>query len=256
MNNNPNWNNPQQQWNRPTPPPQKKGYGKWIILGAAILIVLSGIVFVAAWLGRKVGTTMGTVVSTTSQMVKDLDSSFVDMLDQSLDPANSQACLELIGTINADSTLSDSKKVTMTNNLNQLRISSDEMVEFIKTYRDGFRDTLRTIPQPKSNINNSYAYFIQTGRASQLKNRLLEYRNQAFSNLPVAQQDSLVLDKLGVYDEKDMALHPWQTQSWETNYFNKTPADVIITCDNIKRQVSDFERAILEQYKEYLSTPH
>jgi hypothetical protein len=181
-------------------------------------------------------------------------------LSQSLedlkDPDNSATSLELIGMINADSTLSDSMKVAMTNNLNLLRINSDRMVELIKTYRDGFRDTLRIIPNPMMDINNSYTYFIQAGRASQLKDSLLEFRNQTFRNLPAAQQDSLLLDKLGVYDKEDMANNPWQTESWETNYFNKTPTSVLITCNNMKRQVSDFEGAILEQYRDYLSTPH
>lgn len=254
MNYNPNWNNPQQQYRQQpprVPQPPRNNTKLVIILSVAGLLVIGGIFYVAIWAGR----TFGSFVGNTSRAIKEttdgLDSAFFGSMMESASDKSGRY-YEIIEAINLDSTLSDSEKVKLTNNLNALRKKTDEVLDLIELYGDGYNDTLPLKKDTVTNKKLAYAYFIKTGRAAELKQTLIDFRDKTFADLPdPAQQDKLV-NIINVYDNETAPAYLKETTSWESSNFHRSAAGVRTNLNTIMRQVISFENAALDCYKLYV----
>lgn len=248
MNYNPNWNNPQQQPNRPAPRNNTKLI---VILSVVGLLFIGGIFYVVVWAGK----TFGSFVGNTSRAIKEttdgLDSAFFGSMMESASDKSGRY-YEIIEAINSDSMLTDSEKVKLTNNLNALRKKTDEVLDLIELYGDGYNDTLPLKKDTVTNKKLAYAYFIQTGRASELKQMLANYRDAMFANLPDASQQAKLENIIGIYDNETAPAYLKETTSWENTNFHRSAAGVRTNLNTITRQVISFENAVLNCYRQYL----
>jgi hypothetical protein len=245
MNYNPNWNNPQQQWNQPpAPKPQPKKSMKWPVIITLIVVgVVGGAISLAVFLGKS----MAGLVERSSRHSMELRKSLIAPA-----PASTQDYYSIIDEINSDSLLADSTKVKLTQHLNELRKKANEINELVELYEDGYNDTLPRTRRHDSEQEIAHAYFIQSGRATNLKQALTELQEETLKNLPDTSQASRFVNILDVYDNDTAPDYLRQSTSWESTRFDQSSFAVRMHLDMIKQQVESFERAILKYYSEDL----
>lgn len=243
MNYNPNWNNPQQQWNQPpAPAPQPKKSMKWpIIITIIVVVVVGGLISLAIFLGRSMGEVMQRTSRMSIQRQKSLEK-----------PASTQDYYNVIDEINSDSLLADSMKVKLTQNLNELRKNVNEINELVELYEDGYNDTLPSTRRHDSEKKFSHAYFIQSGRAANLKQALTDLQEETLKNLPDTAQASRFINILGVYDNDTAPDYLQQSTSWESTRFDQPAITVRLNLQMIKMEIESFEEAVLKYYRERL----
>lgn len=245
MNYNPNWNNPQQNWNQPpapTPSPKKNNKTIVIIVVIAVLVV-GGLFYLASFLGKKFSQTIGKI-----------SESEIHRIEERKEKSNSQTYTDLSILINANANLPDSLKRELTQHLIDLEKMADDAKQLIKEYDKGFADTLSG-QNLFSAMNKKWghAYFIKTGRATTLKNKVMYLKEKAYADLPGQVQDNSVLDILDVYENAgNTPNYMDQFTGWENVHFNQPSIAVNENLSKFKRQISNYEDAILAQYRTYL----
>lgn len=247
MNFNQNWNNPQQNWNQPpapTPPPRKSGNKTTIIIIAIAVCVVGGLFYLAYFLGKKFSETIGKVSESTIQRV-----------DSLREYSNTQTYTALFNEINMNQEFSDSMRLALTRNIRLLGTLTDDANTLLNKYDDGFDDTLKD-QNAFSLLNKKWgnAYFLKTGRATNLKNALLNLREKAFLDLPSEVRDSSILAIIVVYNnEAVIPDYLKNLASWEGLYFNQPSLVIRGNFTTLRRQTRSYEDAVLEGYREYLA---
>jgi hypothetical protein len=243
MNNHPNWNNPQQQ-PAPTPPKRKVN---WTIIIVSIVVVVAGSLFyLASFLGKNFAEVIGKFPKSNVQRLDNLSTNLKES-------SNSQAYYELIDEINSDSVFSDSLKVKLTGDLNALRRNVDEVIDLVGFYEDGYNDTLPAKKNPIINKQLAHAYFIKTGRASELKRVLTDLRDEAFTDLPDTTQLNDLVNIIGIYDNETAPDYLKETTSWENTNFHQSATVVRANINTIRIEIIRFENAVLDRYRKYLN---
>ncbi|MCX6311573.1 MAG: hypothetical protein NT084_08030 [Bacteroidetes bacterium] len=229
---------PQQNWNQAPQQPEKpssSSWAKWLIIAIVVGGLITALIFFVASLGKKFGKTISDVSKNNLGMVDSLQAISINEEYDSL-----------YAQISRDSSSSEMKWA-----VDDLRNSTDSILQLLSKYQDGFNDTIKDAGT-LSQFDRAWAhnYFIKTGRAVKLKHILLSYRENIIHFLPPTEQDSslrsyLLLDELS----KTMPRFLKNLGSWENIYFNQPAMNVNINFKTIRKQVRDFEKEIIERYK-------
>lgn len=234
MNYNPNWNNPQQQYQPPAPrvpQPPRNNTKVVIIICVGALLLVGGLFYCIAF----IGSSLGTAVGSTSEKVKEL-------METPIDPTNSFYYSSLMQKINSDSAIPADVKTELTGNLNVLKNNMRETRELLKLYEDGFSDTLPDKRKFSSFDKKwAHAYFIASGRSANLQQLLSTLEEQTLSNLPDSTQRSRfenLIDK--------------PSAGWDEEHFHRSSDIVNVNLASILMQIDGFEKAILRHYDDYI----
>ncbi len=248
MNNNQNLNTPPQNWNQPSLPPKKsRGKIKWILIITLGCALLAYVFYQASVFGKKIGKEISKETGATNNVTDSLA-----IIERE---GNYAATLSQI-----DSTkiMSDSLRADFTSKVNELKSSSSEILAILNQYADGFNDTLKN-ESILSQLNQQWAlhYFIKSGRATKLKNLLLDFQNKSVANLPSEEQEESLLHILAVYNtSKSSNKFISEFASWENVKFGQPAMNVRLNISGIRSNIIRFENAVLEHYKKNLSTVH
>ena len=230
----------QQPWNQFTPPPKKtpQKNNRWIIWVSISLVVIG----LVSWLGYKVykagqhfGDTIGNVAANG-----------IGMADSLSEITKDSTYYSLYAQLGDDS-LSKIYKA----GLDDLKSSTDSIFAIMRSYHDGFRDTLGDASGfQMMDKRVSENYFIKTGRAKKLKNAFVVYRYKLIHDLPENEQDSSLYNFL-LIDEISNAMPGFMKNltGWENIYFNQPPMNVKLNFTNLKMQLNTFQNAILQRWK-------
>jgi flagellar basal body-associated protein FliL len=241
MDNNQNWNNPQQ----PLPSPPKRKVN-WTIIIVSIVIVIAGSLFyLASFLGKNFAEVIEKFPKSNTQKLHDLNKPLQEI-------SNTEAYYELIDEINSDSLFSDSLKVKLTHDLNTFRKNVDETLDLIELYEDGYNDTLPLKKDPVVNKKLAHAYFIKTDRASTLKQTLADLKDKAFTDLPDTTQLNDLVNIISIYDNETAPAYLKETTSWENTNFHQSASGVRANLNTIRTEVIRFENAVLDRYRRYV----
>jgi len=228
-----------QGWMPPSMPPEpKKPSRSWIIWVIVIAAVISlvGLVGYKVW---KAGSRKGHFINKEA-------SSAMNKLDSTATNTHEEKFQELYGMLGTDSASNAIRA-----KLDALHASTDSLVTLLGAYHDGFQDTMRGAGG-LSQFDKSWAhnYFIVTGRATKLKNKLLYYRASSIHNLPADQQDSslayiIIIDDL----QKSMPGFMKKFTRWEYMYFDQPAMNVNMNLTLIRTEIRSFEGEILQRWE-------
>lgn len=233
--------NPQQNWMQQPEPPQKSpnAWVKWVVIAVIIIGLIAALIFFVANLGKKFGKTIGDVSKTTITMADSLQAISVNEDYDSVYAIMAR----------------DSSSMEMKWFIDDLRNSTDSIIQLFNENQKGFKDTIGDAGG-LSQFDKSWGhnYFIKTGRALKLKHILIAYRENEIHFLPTKEQDDYLRNVLQIDEgEKLMPGFLKNLGKWENINFDQAPMTVNLNFTKIKMQIRAFEKEMLDKYKNIIT---
>lgn len=225
---------------QPPQPPQRSSRRR-IIWGIVILAVAGLLIFL---IGRivKLGENMGEKMAKGSkEAFRVMDS----LMSVQQDTAKYN---RLYAQLDEDTATADARK-----KLEHFQQLSDGLYQELADLTRRYKDTIESAKVNRlfdKRVSNYF--FIRSGRATQLKQHLIDYRRQAILGLPPGADTTQLMVFVMIEESKDMPAMLRKLMKWETINFDQPPQTVFANLDRIRWEVTMFESSVLESYSGWI----
>ncbi len=225
---------------QPPQPPQRSSRRR-IIWGVIIFFVAGLLIFLV---GRivKLGENMGEKMAKGSkEAFRVMDS--VMSVQQDTAKYN-----RLSQRLNEDTAMTATRE-----KLEHFQQLSDALYQELADLTRRYKDTVESAKVNKLlDKRVSHYFFIRSGRATQLKKHLVNYRRQAILELPPGADTTQLMAFMMIEESKNMPAMLRKLMKWETINFDQPPHSVLTNLDRIRWEVTMFENSILESYSAWI----
>ncbi|MBI3512090.1 MAG: hypothetical protein HY064_15640 [Bacteroidetes bacterium] len=223
-----NYNNPYQP---PFNPPPKKNNRAiiWITCGLIFAGLLALLIVNVMKAGKKFGDKIGQATTSIDQMMDSLN-------DNSNDESYKAAYAEL-----GDNAVD--RKIRA--KLDELKSATEEIIKKIKTMQEEFHDTLHDAQASILNMGIAREFFIESGRATQLKINIEKYRDNMCL---LADPSNNINAKMWLDLDNDNSKDPFNHyKTWEEKEFRQAPTAALANLAGLKSEIHSFEGTLISE---------